>query len=53
LTAYSIHEACLSAEINRVVLSTDSEKYAAIARKYGAEVPFLRLGELAEDHSAS
>ena len=28
--------------INRVVISTDSKKYQRIARKYGAETPFLR-----------
>ena len=52
LIAYSIRAACLVEKIDRVIVSTDSEKYASIARQYGAEVPFLRPGELAEDHSA-
>jgi CMP-N,N'-diacetyllegionaminic acid synthase len=51
LISYSIRAACLTAGITRVVVSTDSEKYASIARKYGAETPFLRPSELAEDQS--
>ena len=35
----------------RVVVSTDSEEYAAIARKHGAEVPFLRPPEISGDLS--
>lgn len=42
LLAWSIAAARLSKHIDRVIVSTDSEKYAAVARKYGAEVPFLR-----------
>jgi N-acylneuraminate cytidylyltransferase len=34
-----------------VLVSTDSEQYAGIARHYGAEVPFLRPAELAGDSS--
>ena len=51
LIAYSIRAACLTEDIGRVIVSTDSEKYASIARKYGAETPFLRPSELAEDRS--
>lgn len=51
LIAYSI-EAALKAElIDRVVVSTEDETIAAIAREWGAEVPFLRPVELAEDNS--
>jgi N-acylneuraminate cytidylyltransferase len=35
--------------IDRVAVSTDDEEIAAIARRYGAEVPFLRPAELASD----
>lgn len=35
--------------IKRVIVSTDAEDIATVARKYGAEVPFLRPGELAQD----
>jgi N-acylneuraminate cytidylyltransferase/CMP-N,N'-diacetyllegionaminic acid synthase len=37
--------------IDEIVVSTDSEEIAQIARRYGASVPFLRPGELAEDSS--
>ena len=37
---------------DRIVCSTDSAKIADIAKKYGAEVPFLRPGDLADDASA-
>jgi N-acylneuraminate cytidylyltransferase len=49
--AYSITAALQSQVFSAVVVSTDSEKYAAIARKYGAEAPFLRPVEMAGDHS--
>jgi N-acylneuraminate cytidylyltransferase len=51
LLALSIAAAKLSRRIDRVLVSTDSEEYAAIARRYGAEVPFLRPAELARDDS--
>jgi len=51
LIAYSIILAKLSSEIDRILVSTDSEKYAGIAMKYGAEVPLLRPKELSEDNS--
>ena len=51
LMAWIIEAARNSQYVNRVIVSTDSEKYAAIARRYGAEVPFLRPKEIAGDHS--
>lgn len=51
LLAFSIAAAKLTSNIDRVIVSTDSEKYADIARKYGAEVPFLRPAEISEDTS--
>lgn len=51
LIAYSIAAARLSEKIDRVVVSTDSQEIAEIAGKYGAEVPFLRPPEYAQDHS--
>ena len=51
MIAYSIAVARLCPEISRVVVSTDSERYAGIARYYGAETPFLRPAELAGDRS--
>ena len=49
MMAYSIEHALNSKLINRVIVSTDSEEYAEIARQYGAEVPFIRPAEYATD----
>lgn len=51
MLAYSIEHALSSEKINRVIVSTDSERYGAIALKYGAEVPFLRPAEISGDTS--
>lgn len=51
MIAYTISAALQSDVFAAVVVSTDSEPYAAIARHYGAEVPFLRPPELATDTS--
>ena len=48
LIAHSIIIARASRYIDRVVVSTDSEEIADVARHYGAEVPFVRPSELAE-----
>lgn len=47
LIAYSIAAALESGIFTAVVVSTDSEEIAAVARRYGAEVPGLRPAELA------
>jgi CMP-N,N'-diacetyllegionaminic acid synthase len=49
--AYTIAAALQSDIFSSVIVSTDSERYADIARYYGAEVPFLRPPELAGDIS--
>jgi CMP-N-acetylneuraminic acid synthetase len=51
LIAWSIEQALAVKRICRVIVSTDSEEIAAVARAYGAEVPFLRPPELARDDS--
>jgi CMP-N-acetylneuraminic acid synthetase len=51
LIAYSIAAARLSRYIEDIVVSTDSEKIANIARKYEASVPFLRPQEISQDSS--
>lgn len=53
LIQYSIDAARTSKYIDDVVVSTDSELIADVARKCGAEVPFLRPAELASDTSKS
>jgi CMP-N,N'-diacetyllegionaminic acid synthase len=49
LIAYSIETAQQSQLISHLIVSTDSEEIAAIAREHNAEVPFLRPIELATD----
>lgn len=49
LIAYSIEAALQSDLFSRVVVSTDDEEIGAIARTAGAEVPFLRSAEIADD----
>lgn len=51
LIAYSIAVARLAIGIDRIVVSTNSEVYASIARDYGAEVPFLRPDDISGDTS--
>lgn len=51
LIAYSIEHALRSQHVTRTIVSTDSEAYAKIARQFGAETPFLRPAELAQDFS--
>ena len=49
--AYTIAPAVESGVFDAVMVSTDSEEIAAIARHYGAEVPFLRPASFAGDTS--
>lgn len=51
LIAWSIEHARSVKRIERVIVSTDSEEIAAVARDFGAEVPFMRPAELARDDS--
>ena len=51
LIAYSIAAAKMVPEVSRVIVSTDSEEYAAIANKYGAETPFIRPKDISNDKS--
>jgi len=51
LIAWSIEHAQAVRRIDRVIVSTDSEEIARVAREYGAEVPFARPAELATDES--
>jgi N-acylneuraminate cytidylyltransferase len=49
LLAYSIAAGRAAAHVDRVIVSTDDPEIAAVARAYGAEVPFLRPADLAQD----
>lgn len=53
LMYYTIKAALKSGCFDTVMVSTDSEKYADIAKSCGAEVPFLRSEELSSDTAGS
>ncbi len=53
LIAYSIQTALESKLFDKVIVTTDDEEIAEIAKKYGAEVPFIRPKELSDDFSGT
>jgi len=53
IIAYSIDAALQSKCFGRVVVSTDDEEIAEVAKEYGATVPFIRPAALADDHTGT
>ncbi|NMC46549.1 MAG: acylneuraminate cytidylyltransferase, partial [Chloroflexi bacterium] len=51
LIAYSIAAARQATKVTRVIVSTDDEEIAQVARQFGAEVPFMRPAEYAQDQT--
>lgn len=51
IIAYSIEAALDSGLFDEVMVSTDDEEIAEVAKKYGAKVPFLRSAETANDYT--
>ena len=51
LIAYSTAAGLQAGLVTRVVVSTDDEEIAALARQFGADVPFLRPAEIAQDQT--
>ncbi len=51
LIAWSIAAAKQSKSVTRIIVSTDDEEIAAVARQFGAEMPFLRPSEFAQDNT--
>lgn len=51
LIAYSIAAGLQASRVTRVIVSTDDEEIAEVARRFGAEVPFLRPVEFAQDQT--
>ncbi len=51
LIAFSIAAGKQAKLVNRVIVSTDDEEIAAVARQYGAETPFMRPAEYAQDQT--
>lgn len=52
LIAHTI-QAALESNLSRVIVSTDDEEIAGIAKEYGAEVPFIRPAEFSGDSATS
>lgn len=53
IIAYSIRAALASGCFERVMVSTDDEEIAQVARKYGAEVPFMRSAGTSDDYATT
>lgn len=53
LLSYSIEQAIASNSFEKIIVSTDDEAIAQIAIDYGAEVPFIRPSDLANDTASS
>jgi len=53
MIAWSIETARLSGCFDRILVSTDDEEIAGVARDCGAEVPFMRPPELADDYTGT
>ncbi len=49
LIAWSIEQALAARRVDRVIVSTDGAEIASMAKRYGAEVPFLRPAEISTD----
>jgi CMP-N,N'-diacetyllegionaminic acid synthase len=52
MIAWSIEAARAARGVDRVVVSTDDTEIAEVSRRYGAEVPFVRPADLAQDDSS-
>ncbi len=53
MISHSIAAAAKSGLFDRIVVSTDDGEIAGVARSFGAEVPFIRPRELADDHAGT
>ncbi len=51
MIAYAIQAALVSKAFDRVIVSTDDTEIAEVAKAHGAELPFIRPPELADDHT--
>ena len=53
LIGYTIEAAKRSGIFEKIIVSTDSKKYAKIAKGYGADIPFIRDTELSGDNAST
>lgn len=53
IIAYSIQTAIMSKLFDKIVVSTDDDEIASVARQYGATVPFIRPPHLSDDYAGT
>ena len=53
IISYSIRAARQAGIIDQIIVSTDDEEIASVARDFGAEIPFVRPPEISEDYSGT
>ena len=53
MIAHSIETAKSSGAFDRIIVTTDSDEIASVAREWEAEVPFMRPPELSDDHATT
>lgn len=53
MIAWSIRAAIDSQCFDRIIVSTDDDEIAAVAKQYGAEVPYVRPANLSDDHTGT
>lgn len=53
IIAYSIEAAIASGLFDHIIVSTDDEEIASIAKAFGAEVPFMRPADIADDYTGT
>ncbi|RPA50717.1 pseudaminic acid cytidylyltransferase [Shewanella vesiculosa] len=53
IIAYSIEAAIASGCFDKIIVSTDDAEIAKVAQQYGAEVPFMRPGSIADDYATT
>lgn len=53
MIAYSIEAALKSGCFDKVIVSTDDQEIAEVAKQYGAEVPFIRPAAISDDHATT
>jgi N-acylneuraminate cytidylyltransferase len=53
MIAWSIETAIASGLFDQIIVSTDDQEIAEVARNYGAEVPFLRPADLSNDYAGT
>jgi pseudaminic acid cytidylyltransferase len=53
IIAYSIEAALASGLFDQVIVSTDDDEIASVARQFGAATPFVRPAEICDDHTGT